>query len=66
MLIPSSLGVPVLYCFWQFSLLLAVFSGGLDVPGVLGCKLEESGNPWACLNGSRSLGLRQVLAWPTL
>ena len=24
--------------------------------------LEESGRPWACLNGSRSFGLRHVLA----
>ena len=29
-------------------------------------KLEESGRPWACLNGSRSSGLRHVLAWPPL
>ena len=49
-----------------FFLLLAVFLGGLDMPGVLRCKLEESGHPWACLNGSRLLGLRQVLSWPTL
>ena len=26
--------------------------------------MEESGCPWTCLNGSRSLGLRQVLARP--
>ena len=25
-------------------------------------ELEESGRPWACLNGSRSPGLRNVLA----
>ena len=25
-------------------------------------ELEESGHPWACLNGSRSPGLRNVLA----
>ena len=25
-------------------------------------QLEESGRPWACLNVSRSFGLRQVLA----
>ena len=27
-------------------------------------QLEESGCPWACLNGSRSSGLRHMLAWP--
>ena len=42
MLIPFSLGILVLCCFWQFLLLLAVllafsgFLGGLDMPGVLG------------------------------
>ena len=55
MLIPSSLGIPVLYCFWWFLLLLAVFSafsgfsGGLDVPGVLGL---QAGGVWASLGMS--------------
>ena len=49
-------------------LLLAVFSvfSGFQVVWTSlvhqDWKLEESGRPWACLNGSRSLGLRHVLA----
>ena len=52
----------VFAAFGSFSLLLAVFLGGLDVPGVLGFNLEDSGHSWACLNVSRSFGLRHMLA----
>ena len=69
MLIPSSLGgcsssvllLAVLAAFGSFWLLLAVFRWS----GHAWCartQLEETGHSWACLNGSRSFGLRQVLA----
>ena len=57
---------------FRFLLLLAVFfaySGFQVVWTSLvhrDWKLEESGHPWACLNGSRSSGLRHMLAWPPL
>ena len=63
--------IPFPLAFW-FLLLLAVFfvySGFQVVWTSLvhqDWKLEESGRPWACLNGSRSSGLRHMLAWPPL
>ena len=68
MLIPSPPGIPV---FVLLLLLLAVFfDSSFHVVWTSlvhqDWKLEESGRPWACLNGFRSPGLRNVLAWPPL
>ena len=57
---------------FQFLLLLAVFFAYSSFQVVWTSlvhqdwKLEESGHPWVCLNGSRSSGLRHMLAWPPL
>ena len=54
-------------CFLEGSgVIQTVYGDGLDIPGCARLQLEESGHPWACLNGSRSFGLRHVLAWPPL
>ena len=54
-------GVPVLLQMVPEGVIQMVSGGGLGIPGVRSY-LEEYGCPLVCLNGSRSFGLRHMLA----
>ena len=55
---PGILVFVLLLLLWRFSGFQVVWMSLVHQDW----KLEESGRPWACLNGSRSPGLRNVLA----